>query len=217
MPRMSKKRGKNNSHSGKQGFNQHHICVLGAIDENDHMILQIAGLGMDSQSKLNHFTSFFKKGSTIISDSKDCIINFAKNNHMKSDVIPVYGGKKRYKTDKDNSLSSINQLRQEIELLKHRKHGVSTRRLQGYLNWILFRKKIRYHYEARNRRSEAYMKTIGLHKPFDNRDIYKIDMPVDLYMAYGEYHYGIFSDGNPFPEGMYDRNGLLNKDYQSLS
>ena len=48
MPRISKKRGKNNSHKGKQGFNQHHICILGAIDESDHMMLQITGLGLFS-------------------------------------------------------------------------------------------------------------------------------------------------------------------------
>ena len=215
MPRLSKKRGKGNSHKGKQGFNEHHICILGAIDDNDHMMLQIMGLGMESQDKLDNFASFFVKGSTIVSDGKKCILNFTKDHHMNSDVIPVIGGKKRYKTDKDNSLASVNQLHQEIELLKYKKHGVSTRHLQGYLNWILFKKKIRYHYEARSRKSEAYMKTVFLHKPFDNYDICKLDMPVDLYKAYGQYHYGIFSNGNPYPQGMYDNNGLLNKNYQS--
>ena len=217
MPRYSKKRGKNNSHRKKQGFNEHHICILGAIDEDDHMMLQITDLGMESEEKLNKFSSFFKKGSTIISDGKRCILNFTKDHHMNSDIVPVIGGKKRYKTDKDNSLSSINQLHQEIESLRHRRHGVSTRHLQGYLDWILFRKRIRYHYEARNRRSETYMKTINLHKPFDNNVICKLDMAVDLYKAYGQYHYGIFADGNPYPEGMYDDNGLLNRNYQSLN
>ena len=200
MPRYSrKKRKEQNSHKGKKGLNEHHVCILGVIDEDDHMMLKITGLGMESEEKLNKFSSFFKKGSTIISDGKRCILNFTKDHHMNSDIVPVIGGKKRYKTDKDNSLSSINQLHQEIESLKHRKHGVSTRHLQGYLDWILFRKRIRYHYEARNRRSETYMKTI------------------DLYRAYGQYHYGIFADGNPYPEGMYDDNGLLNRNYQSLN
>lgn len=217
MPRYSRKRGKNNSHKGKKGFSEHHICIPGAIDEDDHMMLKITGLGMESEEKLNKFSSFFKKGSTIVSDGKKCILSFTKDHHMNSEVIPVYGGKKRYKTDKDNSLSSINQLHQEIESLKHRKHGVSTRHLQGYLDWILFRKKIRYRYEARNRRSQAYMKTIDLHKPFDNNVICKPDMPIDLYRAYGQYHYGIFADGNLYHEGMYDSNGLINKKYQSLN
>ena len=53
--------------------------------------------------------------------------------------------------------------------------------------------------------------------PLINRDICKLDMPVDLYRAYGQYHYGIFADGNPYPVGMHDDNGLLNKKYQSLN
>lgn len=110
----------------------------------------------------------------------------------------MYGGKKHYKTYQDNSLSSINQLRQEIELLKHRKYGVSTRHPQGYLNWILFRKKIRYRYEARNRKPEVYMKTIDLHKSFDNKDICKLDIPINLYKTYGEYRYGILSKRNSY-------------------
>ena len=172
---------------------------------------------MESEEKLNKFSSFFKKGSAIVSDGKRCILNFTRDHHMNNDTIPVYGGKKRYKTDSGNSLSSINQLHQEIELLKHKRHGVSTRHLQGYLDWILFKKKIRYHYEARNRKPEAYMKTIDLHKPFDNRDICKLEMPIDLYKAYGQYRYGIFAHVNPYPEGMYDDNGLLNGNYQPLN
>ena len=46
-----------------------------------------------------------------------------------------------------------------------------------------------------------------------NPDICKINMPVDLYKAYGEYRYGIFTNGNPYPEGLYDETGLISKDY----
>ena len=209
MPRMSKKRGKSNSHRGPQGFNPHNICIIAAVDENDHMFMKIAGTGMESQDKLSQFSSFFAENSKIISDDRSSIINFAKDSHMKSDVIPSLGAKKRYKTDKGNSLSSVNQLHQEIEILKYRKRGVSTRHLQGYLNWTIFRKKIRYHFEARNRKPEAYMKMMGLEKTLISTDICKIDMPIDLYRVYGEYHYGIFSNGNPYREGVYNENGLL--------
>ena len=183
--------------------------IIAAVDENDHMFMRIAGTGMESQDKLSQFSSFFAENSKIISDDRSSIINFAKDSHMKSDVIPSLGAKKRYKTDKGNSLSSVNQLHQEIEILKYRKRGVSTRHLQGYLNWIIFRKKIRYHFEARNRKPEAYMKMMGLEKTLISTDICKIDMPIDLYRVYGEYHYGIFSNRNPYPEGVYNENGLL--------
>ena len=221
MPRFSKKRGKNNSRKGKRGFNGHEVCILSAVDENDHILLKVAGLGEESTDKLDHFISFFKKGSTIISDSKDSIIKFVRDNHFISDVIPSLGGKKRYRTDKGNSLSSVNQLHQDIEVLKYRKRGVSTRHLPGYLNWIVFRKKIRYSFEARNRRSEAYMKMIGIGKSLINPDVCKVTMPIDLYKAYGNYHYGIFANGRTYPEDLYDGTGLLNQEkatiYQPLT
>ena len=213
MPRLSKRRGKNNSHNGSRGINDHDVCILAAIDENDNMLLKISGLGHENFDKLNRFASYFEKKSSITSDSKPSITNFALANGMNSDVIPVIACKKRYKTDKGNSLSSVNQLHQEVEILKYRKRGVSTRHLPGYLNWIIFQKNIRYHYEARNRKAEAYMKMIGRSKSLINPDICKIIMPVDLYKAYGEYRYGIFTNGNPYPEGLYEETGLISKNY----
>ena len=128
---------------------------------------------------------------------------------MKCDVIPSIGGKKRYRTDKGNSLSSVNQLHQQIEILKYRTRGVSIRHLPDYLNWILFTKKIRYSYEARNRKAESYMKMMGRNKTLINSGICTIPMPVDLYKAYGQYRYGIFAYGNPCKEDMYEDTGLL--------
>lgn len=213
MPRYSKKRGKNNSHNSLRGISHHDICIIAAVDEYDHILLKIAGLGIENKDKLEQFSSYFDNGSTIISDNKPCIINFAKGNYLKSDYIPTLGGKKRYRTDKGNSLSSVNQLHQEIQILKYSKRGVSTRHLPGYLNWIIFKKKIRYQYESRNRKPEAYMKIMGLSKPFINEEISLISQPIDLYKAYGEYRYGIFSEGNPYPADMYDETGLLNPEY----
>ena len=209
MPRYSKKRGKNNSRNKTRGINNHDVCILSAVDEHDNMLLRIAGLGPESMDKLEPFSSCFAKGSTIISDDKSAIRSFALNAHLKSEVIPSIGGKKRYLTNKGNSISSVNQLHQEIQILKYKKRGVSARHLQGYLNWIIFTKKIRYRYEARNRKPEAYMKMIGLEKTIISPDICKITMPIDLYKAYGEYHYGILKNGNPYPEGMYSATGLL--------
>lgn len=197
MPRFSKKRGKNNSRKGKRGVSHHDICILAAVDEHDRMILKIAGLGGESEEKLKAFASCFRKGSLIVSDSKPCILNFAGHNGLMSDAVPSLGGKKRYRSLRGNSLSSVNQLHQEIKILKRRKRGVSTRHLPDYLGWIVFTKMIRYRYEARNRKPEAYIKLTGAEKSLRNPDICRIPMPIDLYKAYGEYHYGIFSDYQP--------------------
>lgn len=42
-------------------------------------------------------------------------------------------------------------------------------------------------------KSAAYMDTMQEQIPFTAGDIVKLPMPVDLYEAYGSYHYGIFA------------------------
>ena len=43
---------------------------------------------------------------------------------------------------------------------------------------------------------EAYMESMMEQIPFICRDIVKLPMPIDLYSAYGEYHYGVFANIN---------------------
>ena len=63
----------------------------------------------------------------------------------------------------------------------------------SYLDWILFRKRLRYTLEMTKWKSAAYMDTMQELIPFTAGDIVKLPMPVDLYEAYGSYHYGIFA------------------------
>ena len=81
----------------------------------------------------------------------------------------------------------------ELKNLIRRKHGISTRHLQGYLDWLVLLKRIGYTLDMRKWRPEAYMMTIKEIIPFRCCDIPKQPMPISLYAAYGEYHYGIFS------------------------
>ena len=67
MPRYSKKRGNTAAYSG---ISHHKICVVTAIDENDHMIMNIAGLGPESSEKYASMSSRFDDVDLIVSDSK---------------------------------------------------------------------------------------------------------------------------------------------------
>ena len=63
---------------------------------------------------------------------------------MKTDVIPSLANQKRYTTSSGNSVSSVNELHTEAkEMIRHKK-GISTRHLQAYLDWLVFRKRLRY-------------------------------------------------------------------------
>ncbi len=196
MPRISKRRGKKNSSiysSSLRGISGHKICLVTAIDEYDNMVFKIAGLGPETIDKLNSFKSHFKRGSIIISDDKPCIKRFAKENKMFSDEIPSLANQKRYLTNNGNSLGSVNELHAEAKNLVRNKHGVSTRHLQGYLDWLVFKKQLRYKIDARRWKSTTYIETMFEIIPFTTAQIVKKEMPISLYEAYGEYHYGIFS------------------------
>ena len=195
MPRMSKKRGKHKAIFSKsaRGLSGHKICVITAADENDNMLFKIAGLGPESLDKLEKFKSHFTPGSRIICDDKSCLKTFAQNHQMKTDVIPSLANQKRFTTDEGNSLAVVNEMHSEFKNLIRRKHGISTRHMQGYLDWLLFKKHLRYTLEMKNWRSAAYMDTMLEQIPFTAKEIVSQPMPVDLYQAYGSYRYGIFA------------------------
>ena len=58
------------------------------IDENDNMLLEIAGVGSESMEN-SKYTHKFVDTSLIISDSKLCIQQFANNLGVKNDKVSV--------------------------------------------------------------------------------------------------------------------------------
>ena len=196
MPRISKPRGKHKGSTiGKSlsGISHHKVCIMAAIDDKDNILFKIAGLGPEDKDKLSKFKRYFAKGSTFITDSKPALINFAKDNMMISDSIPAIANRQIYKTPKGNSLADVNQLHQELATLIYKKHGVSTRHLPDYLNWLVFAKKLRYTVDGIRRRSDTYITVMKKVITLLTRTICRIEMPINLYEAYHEYHSGIFS------------------------
>lgn len=190
MPRLSKKRGYTSAYSG---ISHHKVCIVTAIDEKDNMLFRISGLGEESIDKYLLYRNFFIEGSTIISDSKSAIKNFAEAITCKSEQIPSIANKKRYATDNGNTISNVNELHTELSNLITRKHGVSIRHLQSYLNWIVFVKKLKYTIKQESMDTYTYMNTMKQTKTLTKREICKLPIPIDLYEAYGEYRYGIFA------------------------
>ena len=190
MPREFKKRGKTSAFSG---ISNHKVCLVTAIDEFDNILFQVAGLGPESLDKYMKYKDYFSSDCTFVSDSKSCIKNFAKEIDCKIEQIPVIANKKRYKTDNGHSVSSVNEIHTEFSTLISKRHGVSTRHLQDYLNWLIFIKKLRYTVEARVLASSAYIEILKYRHSIKRSDICKIAMPIDLKAAYGSYHYGCFA------------------------
>ena len=170
----------------------HKICIISAVDEYENILCWISGFGSESLGKYNQFEDYFEEGSTIIADSKKCIRKFSEQHNMVFEQIP----RGSYTTANSNSLEDINQIHTEINNLIRDKHGFSTRHAQGHLDWLIFKKQLRYKVELRQRKPTAYMKVMRSEVPFTNAEIIKLPQPIDLYEAYGEYQYGIFAGVN---------------------
>ena len=74
MPRYSKKRGKQAAY---RGISHHKVAIVCATDENDHMMMQISGLGSESFDKYKANKDHFEDVKEFISDSKASIQQFA--------------------------------------------------------------------------------------------------------------------------------------------
>ena len=70
MPRYSKKRGEQAAY---RGISHHKVAIISAIDENDHMMMQVSGLGSESFDKYKANEDCFEDVKEFISDSKASI------------------------------------------------------------------------------------------------------------------------------------------------
>ena len=181
MPRLRKKRGLSKKSTGElRGISHHKVCIISAIDENDNILLKIAGIGVERKEYLDKYAKYFKPGSECIVDEKRCLETFAMEHGMKADVIPTTA----FKSRKGRTLADINQIHQSISDLQRRKHGVSLRHLQGYLDWLVFCKYLRYRIKDTRRKVESYMTVMVKQILFTTRQVCLLHMPVDLSLAY---------------------------------
>ena len=188
MPRVSKKRGKHKpdpKHPNLRGISHHKICMFTSIDENDHILFKIAGLGPKTFDMYNKYKSHFSKGAVLVCDDRACIKSFAKENGLSTDVIPSGA----FKSASGNTVATLNQLPQSFSELIRKKHGVSTRHLQGYIDWLVMTKQMRYRLVARKMNTQIYMDIMRTPVSFTTKQICSLTMPIDVFSAYREYNF----------------------------
>ena len=127
------------------------------MDQNDVILFRIIGLGVENLDKYRTLKNRFKPGSTLICDNNAALHNFAKEAYLKTDSLIRTLEGVLFTTPTGSSLAEINELHSEFKELNRKKHGISTRHLQGYLDWFVFRKSLRYSVESSRRKSEAYL------------------------------------------------------------
>lgn len=186
MPRMSKKR----TSSAKRGLSNHKVCIFTAIDDCDRSLIEIAGLGPENIEMLLQFKDRFNEESLLITDSKSSFIEFSASCKLILDQIPSGFNV----SNEGNNISTVNGLHGQIRTFLKPYRGVSIRHLQGYLDLFRFYKDLRYTIEYSEINNKAYCYVMPHLMNLFIEDIYKKKIPIDLYKAYSEYRYGIFSN-----------------------
>ncbi len=187
MPRSSKKR--TSKGSSMRGISHHKVCIITGIDEKDNIIMKIAGIGREAIEHYQISNDRLVDPELLITDQAWGYTTYAKQLKCELDQIPTGC----HKSSNGNDLNVLNGIHSELKLWLKKYHGVSTKHLQGYLNMFVFKKLLSYKFERKDKLYNAYILSMPSKTSLFVKDIYSQPFPIDLFSAYGEYHYGIFS------------------------
>ncbi len=181
MPRYSKKRtSKGNS---TRGISHHKICVVSSIDENDNLLLKIVGLGRCTTDMLKE--SLGKKlnnAKSVSADSASAYQSFCEKYNLTLHAIPS-----GFHNDGIYNISEINGIHSQLETWLCKFRGVSTRHLQEYLDWFVYIFTMKKRFMLSKIKTESYSKLLIDNNYIKSKDIFNIEMPIDLNVAYAEY------------------------------
>ena len=186
MPRYSKKR---KSKSSYIGISHHKVCIVSTIDENDNLILKIAGLGRCTTNMLEDcLNTKVKNVNSLTSDSASAYQQFCKDHNIKLQAIPS-----GFHSNGRFNIAEINGVHSQLETWFSKFKGVSIRHLQEYLDWFVYIFIMKKRFKLDKLKTESYSKIIIDENYIKTNDICSVDIPIDLDIAYGEYKNQSFS------------------------
>ena len=184
MPRASKPR--KSKGGSKRGISSHQVCIASAIDEHDNTFFEIVGNGPITSDMVKiAFNDRIKKDSIMITDCKSSYEQFAKDNNI--ELEQVKSG--TYKNFNGYTLAEINGIHSNLDLFLRSFTGVSTKHLQGYLDWFSYQKYLNYAVEVLQQSNVMMNYIVSQNSYIKIEDIYKKDFPVNIYEIYAEYNF----------------------------
>ena len=189
MPRASKPR--KSKGGSKRGISDHQICIASAVDENDNVYFEIVGNGpITSKMVEKAFKDRIEPNSIMITDCKSSYEKFALDNNIK--LEQVKSG--TYKNVNGYTLSEINALHSNLDLFLKCFVGVSTKHLQGYLDWFVYQKYLTYTIDILKQPQVLMNYAISSNTSIKISDIYSKEFPIDVHDVYSDYNF------NPSPQ-----------------
>lgn len=173
MPRPSRYNGKDDRISG---ISNDQVCVVVAIGENDELIIKVVGNGPASTKMISQaLENKIEPNSILITDNKTSYIKFAKDNNLKLIQIP----KQSHKIE-DYTLNDVNEIMTEISIYLYRKRGISSKHLQHHMNFIRYRKILKYTIKYLDINESMFTDIILLNISMKSDDVYSTNMPFDI-------------------------------------
>lgn len=181
MPRFSKKR--TSTSSPYKGISHHKICVVSCIDENDNLLLQITGLGRCTTKMLeNSLGKKLKNAKSIKADSASAYQEFCFNHNLNLYAVPS-----GFHSNGQINIAEINGVHSQLETWLTKFRGVSTRHLQEYLNWFTYIFIMKKRFNLNKLKTESYSNIVIDNNYIKSNEIFSINMPINLNVAYAEY------------------------------
>lgn len=182
MPRYSKPR--TSSGTATRGINKHKVCIETAVSENDVMFLEIVGTGPITSEMVNKsLVPKLEKVTKLITDCKSSYESVAKNNEW--NLIQIKS--KTYIDVDGNSLANINSIQSNLSTFMANFRGVSTKHLQGYLDWFCFEKYLNYSFEEIKQINEIIKLSMSNSTEINTNNIYGNHCGIDFNEIYSDY------------------------------
>ena len=181
MPRYSKKR--TSTSSPYRGISHHKVCVVSSIDENDNLLLKIVGLGRCTTDMLKEsLGQKIKNAKSVNADSASAYQDFCEYYNLVLNAIPS-----GFHSNGIFNISEINGIHSQLETWLSKFRGISTRHLQEYLDWFVYIFTMKKRFMLSKIKTESYSKLLIDNNYIKSKDIFNIEMPIDLNVAYAEY------------------------------
>lgn len=184
MPRFSKPR--TSKGTSTRGINSHKVCIESAIDENDNMFLEIVGTGPITSNMVKNSLGL-KLGNVkeLITDCKNSYESLIKEKHYV--LKQVKSGS--YTDNEGNSLANINSVHSGLTTFLATFRGVSTKHLQGYLDWYTFEKYLNFSI-CEEQQINTLLKVVFVSSTNLNvNNMYDNNSGIDFSDVYSDYHF----------------------------
>ena len=184
MPRYSKPR--STKGGSKRGVSKHQVCIASAIDETDQCFFEIVGTGPITTEQIRiAFSNKINSVDILITDCKSSYEKFASENGLR--LEQVKSG--TYVNENGFNLSEINSLHSGLDTFLSIFRGVSTKHLQGYLDWYTFQKLIHYTVDVLKHVSYTMKQIIVKPTSINSKNIFKSTCVINFNEIYSDYHH----------------------------